>query len=166
VVPVQRFFTARTADEILAEPYDVVLDCIDRLSNKVHLIASCVAAKKRIVTVGSAGDRMDPTMVRVCDLARTQYDNLLAVVRKRLRQRHGFSRSERARFGVPCVYIPLQKEERPDSSEFAAPVVCAEPLTGEGRRSCNDGLGTAGFVTGAMGFVAAAEVIKVITADR
>jgi tRNA A37 threonylcarbamoyladenosine dehydratase len=57
---------------------------------------------------------------------------------------------------VPCVYIPKQRGARDSSPDGGG----AE--TKRSRRSCNDGLGSAAFVTGALGFIAAGEAIKML----
>ncbi len=72
---------------------DVVLDACDALAVKVALIAHCRRNKQPVVTVGSAGGRSDAMRVQVRDLSRTEHDALLALVRKRLRQQHGFARN-------------------------------------------------------------------------
>ena len=171
VVPVQRFFTSTSCDEILSSPYTVVLDAIDRLTNKSLLIATCVSRGIPIVTTGSAGDRADPTLLRVSDLAFTIHDPLLGYVRKRLRQNFNFPRGERKKFRVPCVYAPQQRndernDERTQRRSMKCPVDVVMENADEDRRSCNSGLGTASFVTGSMGLFAASEVVKLITVNE
>lgn len=152
----RKFFSSATADEILAPRYDVVLDTIDRNENKTTLLGECVRRSLRVVTVGSAGDRLDASKATVTDLARTIHDPLLQIVRKQLRQQYDFPKGERARFHIPCVYAPQQRGPRD-----ACDVI---PSDGDrlSRRSCNDGLGSAVYVTGALGFMAAGEVIRLL----
>lgn len=154
---VRKFFSATSADEILGQEFDIVLDTIDRNENKTTLIGECVKRSLRIVTVGSGGDRRSAANATVTDLARTIHDPLLQIVRKQLRQAYGFPKGERALFNVPCVYVPNQRgpRKRDDESECSVGV--------QGRRSCNDGLGSAVYVTGVLGFMAAGEVIRLLT---
>lgn len=154
---VRKFFSTSTADEILEPGYDVVLDTIDRNENKTTLLGECVRRSLNVVTVGSGGDRLDVSAATVTDLARTIHDPLLQIVRKQLRQQYNFPRGERAKFGIPCVYAPKQRGPR---DEEQAVVGCDTPQGS--RRSCNDGLGSAVFVTGALGFMAAGEVIRIL----
>ena len=69
-----------------------------------------------IVTCGGGGGKTDPTKVVVNDLAKTKNDPLLLQVRKRLRRDYGFSKFERQKFHVPCVFseeepsFPMQME--------------------------------------------------------
>jgi len=155
----QMLFTAKTAEKILAAKYDCVLDAIDDRPTKALLIARCRALEIPIVTTGGAGGRRDPTAIRTDDLARTTHDGLLANLRQLLRAEYGFPRDPRKNFGVPCVYSP-------ESQVFPASdgSVCAEREPGSTLRlDCRSGYGTATFVTGAFGFAAAAEVVKLVT---
>lgn len=160
VTAVKKFFSSSTAEEILSQKYSVVLDAIDRNENKTLLLGECVSRGLPVVTVGSGGDRVSAREATVVDLAKTIHDPLLQIVRKQLRQRFGFPAGERARFHIPCVYIPRQRGPR-DEHKAAACVGISE-----GRKSCNDGLGSAVYVTGALGFMAAEEVIRIIGLER
>lgn len=159
---VEQFFTQKSLEEILATPYDVIIDAIDRMTNKCLLIATCRERGLLLITVGSAGERLDPTAIRVDDLARSDKDPLLAMVRKRLRQRHGFPRAARKKFGIPCVYAPLVG---PAAKSIGVSCSGIEERTGWSR-SCNEGLGSAAFMTGAFGFVAAAEAVKLLLRSK
>jgi len=152
----QKFFTASTANEILSPGFNVVLDTIDRNENKTTLIGECVNRSIQVIAVGAGGDRLDASKVTVEDLARTIHDPLLQIVRKQLRQQYNFPKGERTKFHVACVYAPKQRGPRDAESD----TVCAP--NSEGRRSCNDGLGSAVYVTGVLGFLAAGEVINTL----
>jgi tRNA A37 threonylcarbamoyladenosine dehydratase len=156
VVVVRRFFSTQSCDEIFSLKPDVVIDAIDRVTNKTLLIAEASRRGVPIVSTGAAGGRSDPSEVRVEDLARTEHDRLLAFVRKKLRQDHGFPRS-RKKLGIPCVYAPHQRNDE-------GPLFCAQAREGA-RATCNDGMGTAVFVTGVIGFVAAEQAIRLVLAD-
>lgn len=155
VTVIAKFFTRRTADEILAPGYNVVLDTIDRNESKTVLIGECVARDIRVVTVGAGGDRTSAENAMITDLARTIHDPLLQIVRKQLRQEYDFPKGERVKFYIPCVYAPKQRGPR-------TPSEAACETDSRGRRSCNDGLGSAVFVTGTIGFLAAGEVVRLL----
>src|SRR6188474_2400112 len=59
------FFTASTADELLAPKFDFVVDAIDKLSNKCLVIAKSRERGYPVITVGGAGGKRDGTQVRV-----------------------------------------------------------------------------------------------------
>lgn len=150
-----QFFTDATASGILREPFSAVIDAIDTVANKCRLIAECRARGLPIVACGAAGGRRDPAQVRVADLARSTHDRLLQKVRVQLRREHGFPRGEQE-FGVECVYSP-----EPPVYPQTDGSVCAQPEPGaELRLNCDRGYGTASFVTGAFGFLAASLAVR------
>jgi len=155
----QSLFTAKTATTLLTPNFHAVLDAIDQTDMKALLIAQCREKRIPIVTTGGAGGRRDPTALRVADLAQTTHDGLLQNVRKLLRTDFNFPRDPKQPFGVPCVYSP-----EPQVFPARDGTICTAPEPGERLRlDCRSGYGTACFVTGAFGFAAAAEVVKLIT---
>ena len=155
VHPVQAFFLKSNADEILRTQFDYVLDAFDSPSRKCVLIASCRERGIPVITSGAAAGRRDPTAVEVTDLAFSSHDRLLQEVRSMLRTRHGFPRGKNP-FGVECV---LSREA--PVYPGADGVVCALPGEEQDLRiDCNTGFGTASFVTGTFGFVAAARIVQ------
>ena len=59
VTTVSEYFTAKTADALLATHFSWVVDCIDLMSNKALLIAECTKRGQPVLTIGSAGGRRD-----------------------------------------------------------------------------------------------------------
>jgi tRNA threonylcarbamoyladenosine dehydratase len=147
---------------LLTTRYNFVVDAIDSLANKCLLIAQCRDAYIPVVTCGGAGGRRDPTQVRVADLALTTHDRLLQKVRDKLRKDFSFPRGEK-NFGIPAVFSP-------ESPVFPARdgTVCPQReanTNGESLKlNCDSGFGTATFVTGTFGFVAAAHVVQKLCA--
>lgn len=164
VRPALQFFTAGTAGDLLSARYDLVVDAIDSVANKCLLIARCREANLPIITCGGAGGRRDPTQVQVTDLALTSHDRLLQKVRETLRKDFGFPRNEK-KFGVPAVFSP-----EPPVFPARDGTVCAQRPTGADGESlklnCDSGFGTATFVTGTFGFVAAAHVVEEISLPK
>ena len=158
----QEFFTDTNAGEILSTKFDAVLDAIDNVPNKCLLIAGCREASIPIITTGGAGGRRDATQIRVADLNRTTHDGLLQAVRKRLRQDFNFPRDPKASFGIDCVF-----SAEPPIFPQSDGSVCAQREEGSDLRlNCESGYGTATFVTGTFGFVAAAEVLKKLAGEQ
>jgi tRNA A37 threonylcarbamoyladenosine dehydratase len=147
----QEFFTVETAEALLAEKFDYVVDAIDTLANKALLIAECRRRALRVISSGGAGGRKDATAVRITDLAQASHDPLLQKLRKKLRSEFGFSTDSKMSFGIPTVYSP----EAPTTPER-----CEAGL----RMDCNSGYGAVTFVTGVFGFAAAGWVVNSIAA--
>ena len=151
-----RFFTEATAEALLEPKYDWIVDAIDRTKHKSLLIALARQQGLPLITCGGGGGRVDPTRVRVGDLARTINDPLLLQVRKRLRRDYGFPKLSRQKFKVDCVYT----DELPVFPQADGSVACERETGEDYRLNCDAGFGSATFVTGTMGFVLAAEVVR------
>ncbi len=156
---IEDFYTPESSDRILSLPYDCVIDAIDSLKPKAHLIMSCRERSRKIVSVGAAGGRQDPTKVKTCDLSDAYNDALLAKLRRKLRQDYSFSRE--GKFNVACVFsTELAKYPMADGC------VSEDKSQLKGHSlDCEGSLGSASFVTGSFGFYAAYLAIKEITAN-
>jgi tRNA threonylcarbamoyladenosine dehydratase len=151
----QALLTAATADEILATRFDSLVDAIDHAATKCLLIARCRQRGIPIVTAGGAGGRRDPTAVRTADLAFSTHDRLLQQVRRELRRDFDFPRGPKP-FGVEAVF-----STEPQVFPAGDGTVASErPRAADLRLDCRSGYGTAAFVTGTFGFVAAGGVVR------
>ncbi|AOS43460.1 tRNA threonylcarbamoyladenosine dehydratase [Lacunisphaera limnophila] len=156
VTAVAEFFTVESAPRLLESRYAWVVDCIDAVTNKAHVLAECGKRGQRVVTVGGAGGKRDATRIRVGDLGGAHGDDLLKMVRRKLRRDHGFAKGEGNDYGIPCV----SSQERP-VFPWADGTCASEPEAGSNLRlDCASGFGTAVFVTAAFGFAAAGEVVR------
>ena len=88
-----------------AARYDFVVDAIDTLSPKCHLIAEALCRRLKIVCSMGAGAKSDITQVRFADLWDTYHCGLSKAVRKRL-QKMGVRRK------VPVVFSTEQADPR------------------------------------------------------
>ncbi len=166
--PIPRFYDAECADELLgprdAPSVDWVVDAIDNITTKCHLLATCRQRGIPVVCATGASGRIDPTAIRTDDLASTRLDPLAAMVRKLLRRHHGFDRE--GPWGIPAVYS-LEPIREPISPAYDGGrgfrCMCPGPRehhTCEQRRVI---YGTAGFVTGAFGLACASVVVRGLT---
>ena len=71
---------------ILSKSLDFVIDAIDTLSPKIHLIKACVENHIPLVSSMGAGARIDPSKVNIDDISKSYNDRLAFVVRKTLRK--------------------------------------------------------------------------------
>jgi tRNA A37 threonylcarbamoyladenosine dehydratase len=141
-----------------SQPFDCVIDAIDRIKYKALMIYFCKRNKLPVVTTGGAGGLLDPSQIEVKDLSRTWNDPLASSVRLALRQVHNFTRNPRRSFGVPCVYS-TEQQRYPDNDGnvgYQKPGVAGLSL------DCSFGYGSSVMVTGSFGFVAAAKAIELV----
>lgn len=150
------FYGESTAEAIFAHPFSVVVDAIDSVKQKAHLLATARARKVPIVTVGGAGGRVDPTRIQIADLSQSRGDRLLMLVRKKLRTQYRFPREGKGKFRIPCVY-----SDEPPRFPWADGSICTtrEPDM-PGGLNCDVGLGSVTHVAASMGLFAAGEVLK------
>jgi tRNA threonylcarbamoyladenosine dehydratase len=140
------------------QPFDCVIDAIDRIKYKALMIYFCKRNKLPVVATGGAGGLLDPSQIEVNDLSRTWNDPLAASVRLALRQVHNFTRNPKRSFGVPCVYS-TEQQRYPDKDGkvgYQKPGVAGLSL------DCGFGYGSSVMVTGSFGFVAAAKAIELV----
>lgn len=157
VTPVARFLTPSNLGELLGGGFDYVLDACDAFRVKVEAIYWCRRNKVPILVIGAAGGRTDPRLIGVRDLAKTEKDYLLAMVRRKLRDEFGWTRNPKRYFGVPAVY----SMEQPRYPQADGAVACTRPASMEeaARLDCGGGLGAAMHVTAAFAMIAVAELI-------
>ncbi len=162
VSAVDDFVTADNLGEYIGPQFDYVIDAIDAVKAKVALIAFCKRRKIPVIVAGGAGGQMDPTQIKVADLAKTIMDPLAAKVRGELRRLHNFSKNPQRKFGVECVYSTEQLSY-PDG----AGGVCHAKAQSDGnlKMDCATGFGSTTVVTATFGFAAVSRVLKKI-ADR
>ena len=163
------FYNAKRSAQLLTCPwpgrssYDFVVDCIDNLTAKAHLLATCRASGIPVVSSMGAAGKIDPTRIRVADLADTSGCPLARDMRKILRHQYGFPRE--GPMGITVVYSNEKRSwprelEYDDGKGFrCACSTHSEEHTCDSRSIID---GTAVYVTGAFGLAAASVVINTI----
>lgn len=159
---VDDFITQDNISELISSNTNYVIDCIDSSRVKAAMIAWCKRQKIKIITLGGAGGQIDPSLIKITDLSRTEYDPLLSKTRKLLRQNYNFSRTPKRRFSVPCVF----SSEHLRYTTLKGNISQDKPKSGKGQASndlsCSGGLGSSVMVTASFGFIAVAYVLKKI----
>jgi tRNA A37 threonylcarbamoyladenosine dehydratase len=140
VVPMQSFVTPGSMDRLLAASYDYIVDAIDSLAPKVALLEQAHRRGFRIVSSMGAGGKMDPSMIRIADIAESQKCRLARFVRKRL-HRVGI------RTGITAVY---SLEETDNESLMYT----------DGTNFKRSAFGTAPYLPAAFGAACASVVIR------
>ena len=81
------FYSADTADAFDLGAYDYIVDAIDTVSAKLLLIERAVRAQTPVISSMGTGNKLDPSLFRVEDLAKTSMDPLARVMRRELGKR-------------------------------------------------------------------------------
>lgn len=160
------FYTERNSDGLLACLPDLVVDAIDSVRPKCHLLATCHARKLPVIACGGAGGRIDPARIGTDDLSRTHGDALLLSVRKRLRSDYRFpkasdSKKKSPKFGIPAVFSP----EPPRFPSCDGGITTERPADLPGTIKCDSGYGASTPVTATFGNHLAAWVLQELSAS-
>jgi tRNA A37 threonylcarbamoyladenosine dehydratase len=166
VRPEPVFYAADTSDALLSIKPDLVVDAIDNLAAKTHLIATCRARGLPLVVSGGASGRMDPTQIRVADLNAVEHDPFLAATRKLLRKHHEFPHRDKEPWGIPAVHS-MEAPSDPVDLDYdhgeGFKCVCPQgEISPHGCMHRNVIYGTAGFVTGAFGLACASAAVRTL----
>lgn len=188
------FYNAQRADDVLTPPaawrgaergvergesvdgddgWSFVVDCIDNLTAKAHLLAECRRRGIPVVSSMGAAGKLDPTRIRINDLSETVVDPLAREMRKILRTKYGFPPE-----GTPMGIAAVSSDERRqwpkeltyDKGEgFSCVCPKGDDVVEDVRannHSCDERTlidGTAVFVTGAFGLACASHVVNTLT---
>ena len=140
VCAVPEFVTAENAPSLIPPDADCVIDAVDNVTAKIHLVLACRALGIPILSSMGAGNRLDPTAVRTADIYKTSVDPLARVIRRELKSR-----------GVDALPVVYSIEEP------KKPVM--DPPDPEARRSTP---ASVPFVPAVFGITLAAEAVKTI----
>ncbi len=96
--PFKAFYNADSSPELLLDNgYDYVLDAIDHITAKLHLLATCRELGIPVIASMGAAGKLDPTKITVADISETHSCRMARAVRKLLKKRGVVS-------GIKTVY--------------------------------------------------------------
>jgi len=164
-----KFFNQESQAEVFSVRPDHVIDAIDSVTAKCQLLTYCRTENVPVVCSTGSGGRLDPTQVKVTDLAFTEVDPLARELRKILRLKYGFTPEEGVPWGIPAVY---SAEPYTDPIELhydgGKGFRCVCPNGDNPYFTCdrrNVIMGNAGFVTGTFGMVCASVAVRALIAQ-
>ncbi len=141
VTILREFLTIYNVNDLVPGESHYVMDCIDSLSCKVALVVESYKRGLKVASSMGAGNRLDPTRIRIVDISKTEVCPLARVMRKRLRKEQIYE-------GVLTVF----------SDEFPRAPLPPQPVDGPGRpRAVN---GTISYMPPLFGYMLAGAVIK------
>lgn len=82
----QKIYDAATADDFALEEYDVVMDAIDSVSNKILLLHRASLSSAAVFSSLGAACKVDPTRIRTAEFMQVQGCPLGAKLRKQMRR--------------------------------------------------------------------------------
>ena len=149
----QRFYTEASSVELLTNEPDLVLDAIDSVRQKCHLLATCREQNIPVIASGGAGGRFDASQIQIADLSQTHGDALLNSVRKGLRSDYRFpkvandKKKKPPKFKIPAVFSP----EQPKFPTCDGTTSTTRPAEMSGGIKCDSGFGAVTHITATFG---------------
>jgi tRNA threonylcarbamoyladenosine dehydratase len=169
VESVQDFYRDEVSDQMLQGEWDFVVDAIDNVRAKLHLLNACVQRGIKVVSSMGAAGRLDPTAIRIEDLCETHMDQFAKDIRKLLKRKHGVDTSRPT--GITAVYS-IEPRRDPIGLRYDAATegfACVCPHGENEFNSCehkNQIDGSAAFVTSVFGMNIAGVVVRRIAQGR
>ncbi|MGC6426770.1 MAG: tRNA threonylcarbamoyladenosine dehydratase [Akkermansiaceae bacterium] len=157
----QCFYSEKNADELLLRNQpDAVIDAIDSVRPKCHLLATCRQHEIPVIASGAAGGRFDATQIRLDDLSKTHGDSLLQVVRRILRSDYRFPAAAKksSKFRIPAIFSP----EQPKFPQCDGTTSTNRPTKIHGKIKCDSGYGAATHLTATFGNLASGWILTVL----
>lgn len=134
----QEFYMPDTAEQLLSNDYDYIVDAVDTVTAKIDLIVRAKEMDIPIISSMGAGNKVKPELLEIDDIYNTSVCPLAKVMRKELRSR-----------GVKSLKVVYSKETpiKPAQIELKSNVRRQVP-------------GSVAFVPSVAGLIIAGEVIK------
>ncbi|MCE1199894.1 MAG: tRNA threonylcarbamoyladenosine dehydratase [Marinilabiliales bacterium] len=86
ILALQKIYNRDNHDSFDLESYDYIIDAIDSLSNKVHLIRQATRTKAELFSSMGASLKLDPSRIKVDEFWKVKVCPLAAKVRKRIKK--------------------------------------------------------------------------------
>jgi len=150
-------YNTESAEQLLADDYDYVIDAIDMVSAKLDLIERCTKRNIPIISAMGAGNKLNPTMLEVADIYETSICPLARVIRRELRKR-----------GIPSLKVVYSKEKplTPQAVGGDCKTDCICPNKDRTCAARHQIPGSVSFVPSVSGLIIASEVVKDLTGTR
>lgn len=147
------FFMPETSSSFDFSRYDYVVDCIDTVKGKLHIIERAKAAGVPVISCMGAGNKVDPTQFRIADISGTSVCPLARVMRQELKKRR--ITDVKVLFSTEPAVSPICDDEIADD----CPITSAQKTHWQVP-------GSNAFTPSVAGLIIAGEVIKDLTGFR
>ena len=103
---IPEIYSASSSDSFHLEQYDYIIDAIDSLSHKIHLLVTASGTGATVFSSMGAALKMDPQQIRVDEFWKVRGCKLAAALRQQMRK------GERLQKRILCVYSEELLENR------------------------------------------------------
>lgn len=106
-------------DLLFNNKYDFIIDACDTVTVKKLLIKECNKRNINLITVCGMGKKVNPSLVRICDIKDTSYDPIAKSLRK-------YVKDENIKGKIPCVFSnenPIISDNKVIASMITVPAI-------------------------------------------
>jgi len=161
IVPYKDFYGEENSDYLLSAGYHYVVDAIDHFTSKLHLIRSCRERNTAIVSSMGAAAKLDPTRIKVADIAETHTCRMARSMRKLLKKQ-GIESGVKVVFSTEEYRQPALKDAG-CKGDCICPNKDAQQFSCEHRRVI---LGSISYLPGIFGLTMAGVVVNDLLARK
>ncbi len=110
ITSIPEIYDPESSDAFHLNDYDYIIDAIDSLSNKLHLL--CKASETNAVVFSSmgAGSRLDPQKIRTAEFHKVKGCKLAAAMRQKMKK------GEKPQKPILCVYSEEMNENKGENA--------------------------------------------------
>jgi Dinucleotide-utilizing enzymes involved in molybdopterin and thiamine biosynthesis family 1 len=166
ITALQKIYSKETHDSFELEKYDYIIDAIDSLENKIHLIRKATETDATFFSSMGAALKVDPTRIRVAEFWKVDGCPLGAMLRRKIRK------GEKLKKKFLCVYSDEVLENKGAAATCGTDkCLCPKSKSGPGDPDLADHEwcslkarinGTTSHIPAIFGFTIAGLVIKAI----
>ena len=170
IVALQKIYSPETSESFELDTYDFIIDGIDSLSNKVHLLQTATKTSATLFSSMGAALKMDPTRIKVAEFWKVQGCPLGAALRSRIKKSGGVSKK------FMCVYSDELLENKGENESCGTDkCMCPKSLHGPGDPDLVDHEwcslkakinGTTSYMPAIFGMTIAGLVVQVIEKEE
>jgi len=103
IIALQKRYTPETFSSFSLDEYDYIIDAIDSVKDKVHLIQTACKTDAKLFSSMGAALKLDPTLIKVAEFWKVQGDPLARALRNQ------FKKGEKPTKKFQCVYSEERK---------------------------------------------------------
>lgn len=107
VIALQRIYSAETAEDFHLNDFDFIIDAIDSLENKAHLIRRACQTNAIFFSAMGAALKLDPQKIRVAEFWKVKGCPLARALRNKFKRQHEFPARK-----FLCVYSEEVQQNR------------------------------------------------------
>ena len=137
VIAYKEFFNQENSEKLIDEKYDYIVDAIDSVKSKILLIKLAHEKNIKIISAMGMGNKLDPTMIEVADISKTEVCPLAKTIRKQLRTlginhtKVVYSKEIPKQINEKNTDQEHEKSKKPTASISFVPSVCGLIMAGE-----------------------------------